>query len=65
MKSSFLSDFKSFALKGNVIDMAVGVVIGGGIGKVVLVGVMNVIMPPIRLLLVGVNLKDLSITLKE
>ena len=65
MKSSFLSDFKSFALKGNVIDMAVGVVIGGAFGKIVSSLVSDVIMPPIGLLIGGVNFKDLSITLKE
>lgn len=64
-KSSFLSDFKSFALKGNVIDMAVGVVIGGAFGKIVSSLVSDVIMPPIGLLIGGVNFKDLSITLKE
>ncbi len=65
MKSSFLSDFKSFALKGNVIDMAVGVVIGGAFGKIVSSLVSDVIMPPIGLLIGGVDFKDLSITLKE
>lgn len=65
MKNSFLSDFKSFALKGNVIDMAVGVVIGGAFGKIVSSLVSDVIMPPIGLLIGGVNFKDLSITLKE
>lgn len=65
MKSSFWSDFKSFALKGNVIDMAVGVVIGGAFGKIVSSLVSDVIMPPIGLLIGGVDFKDLSITLKE
>lgn len=65
MKSSFLSDFKSFALKGNVIDMAVGVVIGGAFGKIVSSLVSDVIMPPIGLLIGGVDFKDLSISLKE
>lgn len=65
MKSTFLSDFKAFALKGNVIDMAVGVVIGGAFGKIVSSLVSDVIMPPIGLLVGGVNFKDLSVTLKE
>ena len=55
-KSTFLQDFKAFAMKGNVIDMAVGVVIGGAFGKIVSSLVANVIMPPIGLLVGGVNL---------
>ena len=49
-KNTFLQDFKAFAMKGNVIDMAVGVVIGGAFGKIVSSLVANVIMPPIGLL---------------
>lgn len=49
-KSTFLQDFKAFAMKGNVIDMAVGVVIGGAFGKIVSSLVANVIMPPNRLI---------------
>lgn len=64
MKSSFLSDFKAFALKGNVVDMAVGVVIGGAFGKIVSSLVSDVIMPPIGVLIGGVDFSDLSITLK-
>ena len=64
-KSSFLSDFKSFALKGNVIDMAVGVVIGGAFGKIVSSVVSDVIMPPIGFLLWGGNFKGLCITPQE
>ena len=52
-KSTFLQDFKAFAMKGNVIDMAVGVVIGGAFGKIVSSLVANVIMPPIGLLAVS------------
>ena len=52
-KSTFLQDFKAFAMKGNVIDMAVGVVIGGAFGKIVSSLVANVIMPPIGLLVGG------------
>ena len=46
-KSSFLQDFKAFAMRGNVIDMAVGVIIGGAFGKIVSSIVADVIMPPI------------------
>ena len=49
-KSSFLQDFKSFAMKGNVIDMAVGVIIGGAFGKIVSSVVADIIMPPLGLL---------------
>ena len=54
-KSSFLQEFKAFAMKGNVIDMAVGVIIGGAFGKIVSSIVADVIMPPIGLLVGGVN----------
>ena len=59
-KNTFLQDFKAFAMKGNVIDMAVGVVIGGAFGKIVSSLVANVIMPPIGLLVGGVNFTDLK-----
>ena len=62
---SMMSEFKSFAMRGNVIDMAVGIVIGGAFGKIVSSFVANVLMPPIGLLLGGVNFTDLAITLKE
>ena len=52
-KSSFLQDFKAFAMRGNVIDMAVGVIIGGAFGKIVSSIVADVIMPPIGLLVGG------------
>ena len=55
MKSGFLKDFKDFALKGNVVDMAVGVIIGGAFGKIVSSLVADVIMPPIGLLTGGVT----------
>ena len=54
-KSSFLQDFKAFAMRGNVIDMAVGVIIGGAFGKIVSSIVADVIMPPIGLLVDGVE----------
>lgn len=63
-KSTFLQDFKAFAMKGNVIDMAVGVIIGGAFGKIVSSMVADVIMPPIGLLVGGVNFTDLKWVLK-
>ena len=63
-KSSFLQEFKAFAMKGNVIDMAVGVIIGGAFGKIVSSIVADVIMPPIGLLVGGVNFTDLEWVLK-
>ena len=63
-KSSFLQEFKAFAMKGNVIYMAVGVVIGGAFGKIVSSIVADVIMPPIGLLVGGVNFTDLKWVLK-
>ena len=64
-KSTFLQDFKAFAMKGNVIDMAVGVMIGGAFGKIVSSVVADVIMPPIGLLVGGVNFTDLKWVMKE
>lgn len=63
-KSSFLQDFKAFAMKGNVVDMAVGVIIGGAFGKIVSSIVADVIMPPIGLLVGGVNFTDLKWVMK-
>lgn len=61
----FVKEFKSFAMKGNVIDMAVGIVIGGAFGKIVSSLVTDVIMPPIGLLLSGVDLTHLTVILKD
>ncbi len=60
-----IAEFKQFAMRGNVIDMAVGIIIGGAFGKIVSSFVADVIMPPIGLLIGGVNFTDLKITLKE
>ncbi len=60
-----LKDFKEFAMRGNVVDMAVGIIIGGAFGTIVKSLVNDVIMPPIGLLLGGVDFSDLFITLKE
>ena len=61
---SFISEFKEFAMKGNVVDMAVGIIIGAAFGKIISVMVDKVIMPPIGLLIGGVNFRDLAFTLK-
>ena len=61
----FLQEFKAFALKGNVMDMAVGVMIGGSFGKIVTSLVNDVIMPPIGLVVGGVDFTDLNLTLKK
>ena len=63
-KSTFLQDFKAFAMKGNVIDMAVGVIIGGAFGKIVSSVVADVIMPPLGLLVGGVNFTELKWVMK-
>jgi large conductance mechanosensitive channel len=60
-----VQEFKEFAVKGNVIDLAVGVIIGGAFGKIVSSLVNDIIMPPIGLALGGVNFKDLALTLKQ
>lgn len=60
-----LQEFKNFAMRGNVVDMAVGIIIGGAFGTIVSSLVRDVIMPPIGLLLGGVDFSDLFITLKD
>jgi large conductance mechanosensitive channel len=60
-----MAEFKAFAMRGNVIDMAVGIVIGGAFGKIVSSFVADVIMPPIGLLMGRVNFTDLAITLQK
>jgi len=62
---SMMSEFKDFAMRGNVVDMAVGIVIGGAFGKIVSSFVADVLMPPIGLLLGGVSFSDLAIMLKD
>jgi len=61
---SFIKEFKDFAMKGNVVDMAVGIIIGGAFGKIVSSIVNDIIMPPIGLLMGGVNFTDLKLTMK-
>jgi len=64
-KTSLLQEFKTFAMKGNVIDMAVGVIIGGAFGKIVSSVVADIIMPPLGLLIGGVNFTDLKWVMKD
>jgi len=60
-----LQEFKKFAMRGNVVDMAVGIIIGGAFGTIVKSLVADVLMPPIGLLLGGVDFADFFITLKQ
>lgn len=60
-----LSDFKNFAMRGNVVDLAVGIIIGAAFGKIVSSLVADMIMPPIGLLLGGTDFSNLSIVLKQ
>ncbi len=62
---NILQEFKTFAMRGNVIDMAVGIIIGGAFGKIVSSIVGDIIMPAIGLLVGGVNFTDLKIVLKQ
>lgn len=60
-----VKEFKEFAIRGNVVDMAIGIVIGAAFGKIVSAFVANVLMPPIGVLLGGVDFASLMIVLKE
>ena len=60
-----IQEFKTFAMKGNVVDMAVGIIIGAAFGKIVTSLVSDVLMPPIGLLLGGIDFSNLSATLAE
>lgn len=62
---AILKEFKEFAVKGNVIDLAVGLIVGAEFGKIVNSLVQDVIMPPIGLIIGGVDFKNLFITLKD
>ncbi len=62
---SIMSEFKEFAVKGNVVDLAVGLIIGAEFGKIVNSLVSDVIMPPIGLIIGGIDFKNLFLTLKE
>lgn len=60
-----VQELKTFAMRGNVVDMAVGIIIGGAFGKIVSSVVADVIMPPIGLLIGGVDFSNLAITIKK
>jgi large conductance mechanosensitive channel len=62
---SFVKEFKEFAMRGNVLDMAVGIIIGGAFGKIVSSFVGDVIMPPLGMLIGGINFTNLKIVLKH
>ncbi|BEG98086.1 large-conductance mechanosensitive channel protein MscL [Bacteroides sedimenti] len=64
-KSNFVQEFKAFALKGNVIDMAVGIIIGGAFGKIVSSLVADILMPAIGTLFGGANFTELKWVVKE
>ena len=61
----FLEEFKAFAMRGNVVDMAVGIIIGGAFGKIVSSFVGDIVMPALGLLVGGIDFSDLSVTLKQ
>ena len=60
-----INDFKEFAVKGNVVDMAVGIIIGAAFGKIISSVVTDVVMPPIGMMINGVDFKDLAYILKD
>jgi large conductance mechanosensitive channel len=62
---SLIKEFKTFAMRGNVLDMAVGIIIGGAFGKIVSSIVSDIIMPPIGVLIGGVSFTDLKLTIKD
>lgn len=62
---SLIKEFKEFAMKGNVVDLAVAVIIGGAFGKIVSSFVNDIVMPPLGVILGGVDFKDLSVTLRD
>ena len=62
---SIIKEFKEFAVKGDALDMAIGIVIGAAFGKIVNSLVNDVMMPPIGILIGGVDFKNLAVTLKE
>ena len=61
----FVSEFKTFAMRGNVVDMAVGIIIGGAFGKIITSLVNDVIMPPLGLLIGGVDFSDMKMVMKQ
>jgi large conductance mechanosensitive channel len=61
---SMIQEFKAFAVRGNVVDMAVGIIIGAAFGKIVSSAVADIVMPPLGMMIGGVDFSDLAITLK-
>ena len=61
----FVKEFRTFAMKGNVVDMAVGIIIGGAFGKIVASFVNDILMPPLGVLLGGTDFKVLKVVLRE
>lgn len=62
---SFIKEFQEFAIKGNVVDLAVGVIIGAAFGKIVTSLVTDIVMPPIGLIIGGVNFTDLKLVMRQ
>lgn len=62
---SVVKEFKKFAMRGNVVDLAVGIIIGGAFGKIVSSLVADVLMPPLGLLIGGINFTDIKFTIKD
>lgn len=62
---SLMKEFKAFAMRGNVVDMAVGIIIGGAFGKIVASFVNDILMPPIGMLIGGVDFKELQYVLRD
>lgn len=62
---SMMKEFRDFAMRGNVVDMAIGIIIGAAFGKIVTSFVNDVLMPPLGIALGGVKFNDLAVTLKE
>lgn len=62
---SFIKEFREFAMRGNVVDMAVGIIIGAAFGKIVSSLVADVIMPPLGLLIGGIDFKQFTVVLRE
>ena len=60
-----MSEFKEFAVKGNVVDMAVGIIVGAAFGKIISSFVKDIIMPPIGVMMGGVDFSDLAVTIQE
>ncbi len=62
---TIIQDFKKFAMRGNIVDLATGVILGASFGKIVTSLVENILMPPLGFLMSGINFSELAITLRE